>query len=139
MCLTSFGSRKKAKTDIVCFKIFRVYPKNDGLYIKSRIHNYRWEIGKAETCKRATSINYGEIHDGYFHSYTTVGEAMLQHGTSGSVPEYIFKCIIPAGTWYYEGIHSDHSHGYASKSLVVKELLMMESIQTIPMDMHLSN
>lgn len=126
MCLLPLHSRKKAKHDIVCYKIFRTtLSKNKKLKIKSLFHNYKWEIGKLETITKRASCVYckGNIYDGYFHSYATLVEANMQLGINdGCTNEFIYECIIPAGTWYYEGIHSDHRNGYASKSLKINKL-----------------
>lgn len=113
MCLIVKGGKKKAKTDIVCYKIMVQYPGG----ICSRYHFMTWEIGREYQAYRACSgfiKKYKEIHEGYFHSYCEIPVTDISKHN-----EYVYECIIPKGTWYFQGMHTDGNDGYASKSLKV--------------------
>lgn len=114
MCLIVKGGKKKAKTDIVCYKIMAHYPRG----ICSRYHSFMmWEVGKEYQAFRACSgfiKKYKEIHEGYFHSYCEIPITDINKDN-----EYVYECIIPKGTWYFQGMHTDGYDGYASKSLKV--------------------
>jgi len=126
MCLTTFGNtkanRKCATRDIVCYKVF-VISLDDFLQptvINSMYHrtNVPWKIGVTKTAEKSPFIYCGEVKGGYFHSYRDWVDAqqIIKRG-DGTRRLMVFKCVIPKGTWYYTGIHSDGFDGYASKQL----------------------
>ena len=121
MCLYSWQSRKKATKDIECYKIVVV---SDGV-MRSQFHNDNiWELNKVYEAEKALPgrIKYdGDVASGYFHSYNYLDSA--RRAFSYEKYEIICKCIIPAGTYYYAGIHSDGHTGYASKKLKITEII----------------
>lgn len=123
MCLYKRGNRKRAQKDIIAYKIL-VYTKRDARY-HSMFKNYIWDIGVEQEAKKAKPgciSKYGEVGSGYFHSYKNVVFGLNSESTS-EYKKCIFKCIIPKGSYYYEGIHSDGLDGYASKKLKILEEL----------------
>lgn len=54
------------------------------------------------------------MHGGCIHSYRYKKDANFMWSDAGQV---IFKCIIPKGTEYYEGIDGIHQKNYASKKI----------------------
>ena len=121
MCLYSWQKRKKATKDIECYKIF---VKTDGV-IRSRYYVYRWKFGEIQESQKALPGRIkrdGEVTSGYFHSYNSLSEAkrsLLCYKEN----EILCKCIIPKGSYYYYGIHSDGHEGYASKKLKITEII----------------
>lgn len=126
MCLYSWQKRKKSSKDIICYKVFIC--DKDGNNLTSRYRDaFKWIIGKltkAERAKAGCIKRDGEITTGYFHSYEKAKEAIesilspeLYHERGKSL--LVYECIIPAGSYYYYGIHSDGREGYASKELIV--------------------
>lgn len=123
MCLYKRGSRKRAKEDILCYKVL-IYNIKESKY-HSKFKKYEWEIGvekEAGKTKPGCISKYGEIGSGYFHSYKWAW-AINSNGSTSEYKECIFRCIIPKGSYYYEGIHSDGIDGYASKKLKILEEL----------------
>lgn len=123
MCLYSWESKKKAENDIVCYKVIKY---DDNGILSSPIQgSFKWELGKEYRAERAIFSAFGCISKGYFHSYISEWAAFnAQHSSLGCFKETrIFKCIIPKGTYFYQGIHSDGREGYASKSLKIVEIL----------------
>lgn len=126
MCLyiRGKGSKKKAEKDIVCYKILAL---DENGHLCSRYKSYfMWIVDKTYRADNAWtgSIKAGEVKEGYFHSYTynplynpkQVDVLLVQNLV-------VYECIIPAGTYYYKGRHSDGVEGYASKSLkLIKRL-----------------
>lgn len=116
MCLLIQGSKKKAKRDIICYKVML---KIDDKLCSRYINRFKWEIGKTYTCTKRSATRYykDEIGDGYFHSYSDMHLSVFV----GNI--VVCKCVIPKDTWYYSGIHSDGIDGYASKSIIVEEII----------------
>ena len=123
MCLYKRGNRKRAKKDIIAYKVL-VYNRRDARF-HSMYKNYIWDIGVEQEAKKARPGRIskdGEVGSGYFHSYKyafaiNISESTLDYKTC------IFRCIIPKGSYYYEGFHSDGIDGYASKKLKIVEEL----------------
>lgn len=121
MCLYSWDLRKKATKDIECYKI--VVAANGK--ICSRYYDYEWEIDKIHESPRALPSRIksdGDITGGYFHSYYSLNEAKKSI-LCYKEHEVLCKCIIPEGSYYYYGIHSDGYEGYASKKLKITEII----------------
>lgn len=129
MCMLKLSSKLYAKEDIVCYKILRQMHIGDMTTLKSLLNDYRWVIGKRERASRSKARYDNKIYDGYFHSYREIPKKLphispfLDAMSVISIP-VIYKCIIPKGSLYYEGIHSDALDGYCSKSLVVVEKVL---------------
>lgn len=123
MCLYSWKTKKKAENDIVCYKILKY--DNNGILSSPLQDSFKWELGKEYRAERATFSFFGDISKGYFHSYISEMTAFnAMHSSLGCFKKSrIFKCIIPKGTYFYEGIHSDGREGYASKCLKIVEML----------------
>lgn len=124
---------KKAKTDIVCYKIlnkdmtapytgfqydFRKYKAN-GLF------NLLIDIKDSIIIK----LRYKESPMYYFysvgliHTYKSFSSRFLSNYLK-EFNQRVFKCIIPRGTYYYE---SDNSIEYASRKLkIIKEVSYAE-------------
>lgn len=130
MCLYSWKTKKKAENDIECYKVLK-YDSN-GILSSLFQDSFKWEIGNEYKAERAKYIYKRNIDSGYFHSYISemtaldVYNSLIKDYNSGlgTFSELkILKCIIPKGTYFYEGIHSDGRDGYASKSLKIVEML----------------
>lgn len=123
MCLYPKGNLKKAKHDIVCYKVmFRTQANKYFSIYWDRLDP--WYEGKFKKAKYTRPLRYnsyvilgfGEIGDGFFHSY--VNEII-----SCDDEMCVCKCIIPKKTYYFEGIHSDGNYGYASKKLKIVKVI----------------
>ena len=103
---------------------------DDNGVLRSRYRsNFKWIVDKVYQADKAWtgSLRRGEIKEGYFHSYSKVPINTLNTNPFFdvySLKECIYECIIPEGTYYYTGTHSDGMEGYASKYLkIVKRIL----------------
>lgn len=120
MCLYTNGKIKKAKKDIVCYKIMfngRLRNTFHSIYWNT---NEAWNIGSFKKgnsiIKRYDIID--EIGSGYIHSYKNESDAKK------SVDEFtVCMCVIPKKTYYYEGIHSDGKYGYAAKKMKILKVV----------------
>ena len=120
MCLYSWQKRKKATKDIECYKIVLI--KNG--VIHSKYHDKEWELNKLYEAENALPFRIksdGDVTSGYFHSYDSFEE--VKRWAFCDKNEVVCKCIIPDGTYYYYGIHSDGHEGYASKKLKITEII----------------
>ena len=124
MCLYPKGNLKKAKHDIVCYKV--MYRTTDNTFHSKFWNTYdSWYIGEFKKAKFSYySVNspdvFGGINGGYIHSYKACYDAK----TSCDEDELcVVKCIIPKKTHYYEGLHSSGKYGYASKKLKIIEVI----------------
>ena len=131
MCLYTTRRKKKAVTDIVCYKIMMINKRGElcSLYR----NNFKWIIGKVYNAGRAWtgSLKLGEVKEGYFHSYmynpAYYPNISLPSSLASGFDICIYECVIPAGAYYYEGIHTDKLRGYASKSLkIIKKIYYYE-------------
>jgi len=128
MCLLSTTVKpKKAKEDIICYKFLM---KGDCL--KSPWREFIWELNKEYTAERSKPrYSKKSITDGYFHTYKSHMEARVDadyHQCSRfwygfPLNVCIYKCIIPKGSVYFEGICNGGFEGYASKKLIVVEAI----------------
>ena len=133
MCLKSKAFYpKKAKEDIVCYKRLLLpsipSPKDNDCFI-SPFYAFVWKLGEEYTAEKATSIKYEanyygnwcKIENGYFHTFVHYKDC---DDITNGLTDVIVKCIIPKGTYYYEGVINYSSHlGYASKHLKVIEVV----------------
>ena len=125
-----FQRIKKAKEDIVCYKVLRDY--GDHLYtpyIFSEVSSqvYKGELPMVGECSNIRKLfrrifHSNEIGEGYIHIFRlqswAQGEAHFLTSQKESVS--LFKCIIPKGTYYYQGKYGD----YASECIIFKECLI---------------
>lgn len=108
MCLLSRSFLpKRAKKDIICYKILRqsqgsLYsPVMDTLVILS--------------CLEAKGLNfpkrrkeYWQIGKGYIHAFLSKNLAYITCSTTFDDSVHrVYKCMIPKGTKYYTGINSE--------------------------------
>lgn len=115
---------KVSDKDIVCYKT--VYERSPG-NVYSDIRAFHYVIGETYT---ENSIPLSELDErfglegGVFHSYIDFGiinlQGMMRNNLSYHSKCYVMKCIIPAGTPYWE---SKTYTEYASTSIKAVELL----------------
>lgn len=125
MCLYSKTVKpKKADKDIICYKVL-IKDRQTGT-LRAPVASYTYELNKVHTAERAKRIDIKEITSGYFHTFNAIYEAdKFCRATSKWVDSrqtsVIFRCKIPEGTYYYEGVDNCYRFGYASKKLVLLE------------------
>ena len=123
MCLLVNTEYKIAKEDIICYKV--LYKSHYDQSLHSPYFAFKWELNKLTKAKGKPYIRTIEgqkkkkIMKGYFHTFKTIKSAKnlkrrLYYG------QFIYKCIIPKGTKYWEGTFND-CKGFASKNLIIKE------------------
>lgn len=123
MCLTKYGSIKKAETDI---KVYKVLLKYGLSYFSPYMTHTEWKVGKTNEIREPSLLerlreerNSNMVGSGYFHSYAEKVDAEKLI-TMWDDNHSIFSAVIPKGTWYYEGY--DETTGgpaYASKKLKI--------------------
>lgn len=120
---------KKAKEDIVCYKI--LYVHNGNLFTPYTADEVPSQIYKGELPMVSDPLKSRRffrrifhsdvIEEGYIHTFRVEQCALSTaryFGIKGSEIR-IFKCIIPKGTYYYQGTERD----YASEQIIYKEEL----------------
>ena len=145
MCLTVSKEKRNlilAEEDIICYKILFDWqphlnkicycsPYQYKLYTKLNIvYNNKTPIDK-----RRKKSEY-QIFGGCYHSFANyddaINEAICLIKTISVRPSrrplccenvVIFKCIIPKGTKYYEGVFDGNEVSYASKSIYFSEIV----------------
>lgn len=127
MCLITFENSKIAEEDIICYKILvkrgdtyvTLFTETDvtDYVVNNRVWNDSTpEDIKTQVClsvlppKKYYVIGGGFIHT-YKHRYLYITDLLRQYFPEDEI--VVFKCIIPAGTVYFEGNDDD----YCSKSL----------------------
>ena len=112
------------KEDIVCYKVFDVV---DGKLKSPFYYDIPWELGKEFTDPRfvATAINRGSALFSVscaFHTFKRLKDAQeYSKHWDGSLT--IVKCIIPAGSEYFDGWFDFVTKGYASSKLKLVEII----------------
>lgn len=129
MCLVLAGRRKKAKEDILCYKVLKEHLDINGdiKHLNSPyFERYEWVLGKKASNEMPTpgEIDNNQIKGGYFHSFSKEKDALDE--SWWHIPHFderigVYKCVIPKGSIYYCGEHSDGGEGYASKCLKIVE------------------
>ena len=119
MCLQTKQNQPKIATkDIVCYKeVFSLDVESE--ILTSIYQGFDYKIGELYTTEISISndINddfYYEVNRG-FHSWES--KPRVRVGLTR------VKCIIPAGSEYYEGIQHNGVKGYASNQIIVKEII----------------
>jgi len=136
MCLYAKGKIKKAEEDIVCYKYLALsigrdeYGNISSTWCSPYV-NIGWEIGKAKenTNNKPYYDAHGDVSEGFFHTFKSLSDTKdAKNGydfwnNGGRKQLGVFKCIIPKGTLYFEGIHGGFNQfqGYASKKLLIVE------------------
>lgn len=125
-----FQRIKKAKEDIVCYKILRDI--EDKLYTPYTFSEVSSQVFKGELpmigeCSNIRKLfrrifHSDEIGEGYIHTFRVKAylQNELRHITFLGEKAATFKCIIPKGTYYYQGEDGD----YASECIIFKECLI---------------
>jgi hypothetical protein len=120
---------KKAKENIVCYKILRVHCGNlftpyTADEVPSQIYKGEMPmVGEPLKSRRFFRRIFHDdlIEEGYIHTFRvkqgaySAAEWFAKDGTKIR----IFECIIPKGTYYYQGTERD----YASEQIVYKQEL----------------
>ena len=124
MCLqTNSLFSESVKEDIVCYKVFDVI---DGKLTSPFYYDIPWELGEEFTDPRfkMTAINRGSALFSVkcaFHSFKNWVDAQrFSKHWDGRLT--IVKCIIPAGSEYYDGWF-DSVKAYASSKLRLVEII----------------
>ncbi len=120
MCLTldKHSKRTKAEEDIACYKI--VTMSLSGCYY---------------TYYQGIRINIGETYDSYLRKYKSDFGSKVEEGLHSFKElkdaryfqslrswSFIIKCVIPKGSWYYEGFFGAEK-SYASNKLKYIEVV----------------
>lgn len=139
MCLSRIikeNPLKIADEDIICYRGVQVSPSDwDSLKVwwqrkRKRYNNYNTYfqmipvvIGEtfiAQPVLSPDELNYvncneGELREGFVHSFKNKKDAI----EFARWPSYVdvVECIIPKGTYYFEGWNADGSDGYASTQI----------------------
>lgn len=120
MCLVVKGKIKKAKEDILCYKILRMDIITHELS-SPYYYSMQWKIGEEYKNKEKAKINFpNHIENGYFHTYELKYDACVncRYNSGLSYNDVVFEAVIPKGTYYYNGTHYGR-RGYASKKLKI--------------------
>ena len=130
MCLRlEYLKPKIADKNIICYKLVK-RTKVKGIY-ESIFQKFEYTIKKLYTnnisieCSNSV-IKHFEIQDiegrdyyieeGMFHSYANCSHSALNHAPD----EFIVKCIIPKGAYYYKGYYKGLT-SYASSQIKILE------------------
>ena len=130
MCLFINQLKPKiADKNIICYKLVK-RTKVKGIY-KSIFQKFEYTIKKlyinniSIECSNSVikhfkiqGIEGGDyfIEEGMFHSYANCSHAVLNHAPD----EFIVKCIIPKGAYYYKGYYGGLA-SYASSQIKILE------------------
>ena len=69
----------------------------------------------SQECLDWIKDNKEVLEEGFIHSFKNKEDAITFAKTKYGVD--VVKCIIPKGTYYFEGINSDLTEGYASTQI----------------------
>ena len=124
MCLTNLTTKqpKTAKEDIICYKL--LIETFEGL-LRAYFREFFYTIGKLYTLPHFTySTNpfweAPQVGQG-FHSYSIPDYPINR---SKRYKSFIaVKCIIPKGTKYWKGDQEGGHTCYASRAIIIKEIL----------------
>ena len=138
MCLTRSNTKigpKYATQDIVCYKVLYKIDKEDDVYYSPFV-NFMYKLNKRVSSNfgfRCCTLppspqeeyiflkkirNFEFIHQG-LHSFKYLIDAYkLNNPTLGDV---VMKCIIPKGSWYYDGVDN---------TLVSDNIIIIEEVRT---------
>lgn len=127
MCLKVKGFHKFgkiAKNDIVCYKILQqnCYGEFKTPYQYTKVHKNEIKglmpLLPAENIRYKFRLGTLNVGAGFIHTYKNFSDALnnVYYGA-----HIIFPCIIPKGTFYYEGCDGTNSSGYASEQIIFKD------------------
>ena len=127
MCMNIISETKPeakvAEQDIVCYKELNECWGGSGK-LRSEFMGFEYTKGKLNELDGEIGIEKGymfwitnewKLNEG-FHSWVDKPKY-----NSNGFKRRIFKCIIPKGALYYEGIQHDDTSGYVSDKIIVKE------------------
>ena len=135
MCLHLKKNAKKkiADKDIVCYKVL-FCNETDKTRVLSQFENFEYMLGRLEyTPLDFPDYSYRVFHG--FHSYKYYEDALESIYAYGGLLDCncenfeenrakVYKCIIPNGSDYYEGIQPSMPYdmvGYCSSQIVIME------------------
>lgn len=140
MCLiTTKDIPEIAQEDIVCYKFYvlhEVYPPYEGAVLLSPYQNSPAPaINKVTTTLlddtkytvmslNNTIVSRCLVNLG-FHSFKYLNDLVRETNFYPFSTIKIFKCIIPKGSKYYEGVYCKYS-SYCSESIILKEIVDVE-------------
>ena len=131
MCLHLKKNAKKkiADKDIVCYKVL-FYDETDKTHAVSQFEGFDYMLGRLEyTPLDFPDYSYRVFHG--FHSYKYYEDALESidgyylNESVWSAMTKVYKCIIPKGSAYYEGIQPSMPYdmvGYCSNQIVIQEV-----------------
>lgn len=114
---------KKAKQDIVCYKIVDVYKTDTELKLYSQHMGFEYELEKLYTTpiieiRRAMGGSFlGNV--GY-HSFCHLEDA--EYYNYNPLIMHIVECVIPKGSKYYTGKYGD-DYNYISNAIIITRIL----------------
>ena len=125
MCLISnFDHPSIADRDLTCYKVYiLINDRYKSPYQKADMP----KIGELATTSLQESGTY--LVEKGFHSFVSLVDAINEVRlitTIYSYETYIFKCVIPEGTKYYEGSFNCNP-SYCSESIIIEELAVPNS------------
>ena len=124
-----FNRIRKAKEDIVCYKVLCV--RGENLFTPYTVDEVPSQIYEGELPMVGDPLKSRRffrrifhsdlIEEGYIHTFRVKQCALnaTRYFERCGVETRIFECVIPKGTYYYQGTERD----YASESIIFKELL----------------
>ena len=128
MCLASRRKTAKVATeDIICYK-FAIIRENQRLspfqLTPYKIGEVMEDKGEVDVTENFLDKKY-YIGKGMFHTIARLSDAndfKYYFQALFNTDKYcVYKCVIPKGTKYYEGISTTDIWGYASRSLLIVE------------------
>ena len=120
---------KKAKEDIVCYKVLCIH--NGNLFtpytadeVPSQIYKGGLPmVGEPLKSRRffRRIFHSDLIEEGYIHTFRIeqCARNTTRYFERRGIKTRIFKCVIPKGTYYYQGFERD----YASEQIIYKQEL----------------
>ena len=137
MCLaTKTDTPSIAQKDIVCYKFYilhKVYPPCEDAVLLSPYRNSpapainkvtNTLLGGAEYAEaflNGITISMYLVNLG-FHSFKCIDDLVKETNFYRFFTIKIFKCIIPKGSKYYEGVYCEYP-SYCSESIILKEII----------------
>ena len=130
MCLHLRKNTKKkiADKDIVCYKVL-FGNETDKTRVLSQFENFEYMLGRFEYSLLDLPDYSDRVFHG-FHSYKYYEDALESidgyslNETVWCITAKAYKCIIPKGSYYYEGVQPSRPYdmvGYCSNQIVIME------------------
>ena len=134
MCLYLKENTKEkiANRDIVCYKVV-YYDEIDKTCVVSQFERFKYMLGRFEYSQLDSPDARHRVFHG-FHSYKYYEDALesiyayglldCNYGNSWEDRWKVYKCIIPNGSHYYDGVQSSMPYdmvGYCSNQIVIME------------------